>query len=163
MNTPATAQLRDIHLPETVGWWPPAPGWWLLALFLIVIVILIARWQLRAYRYRCAIRQALQELEQISAEQPNWPQHLNSLLKRLALSYFPREQTASLHQQQWLDFLVERLPKAKQSDFADRYQLLLNSLYQRQPSELDIKLYKTLAKDWIRRALPPAKKEASHV
>ena len=20
--------LRDLHLPEAVGWWPLAPGWW---------------------------------------------------------------------------------------------------------------------------------------
>ncbi|MGH8222486.1 MAG: DUF4381 family protein, partial [Woeseiaceae bacterium] len=27
---PQQIPLRDLHLPEAVGWWPPAPGWWLL-------------------------------------------------------------------------------------------------------------------------------------
>ena len=20
--------LRDLHLPDAIGWWPLAPGWW---------------------------------------------------------------------------------------------------------------------------------------
>lgn len=29
--------LRDIHLPETIGWFPPAIGWWLLIIFVPII------------------------------------------------------------------------------------------------------------------------------
>ena len=31
MPTTTQLDLRDIHLPEAIGWWPPAIGWWLLA------------------------------------------------------------------------------------------------------------------------------------
>lgn len=35
------AELRDIHLPDAISWWPLAPGWWmLLALLLTVMVAL---------------------------------------------------------------------------------------------------------------------------
>ncbi|MEC7549612.1 MAG: DUF4381 domain-containing protein, partial [Pseudomonadota bacterium] len=30
------AQLADIHLPAEISFWPPAFGWWILALLLLV-------------------------------------------------------------------------------------------------------------------------------
>ncbi|MGB4246521.1 MAG: DUF4381 family protein, partial [Pseudohongiellaceae bacterium] len=31
------SQLADIHLPEPIGFWPPAPGWWVLLVLLLVV------------------------------------------------------------------------------------------------------------------------------
>ena len=42
--------LRDLQLPETVGWWPLAPGWWvLITLFVAGFAYLSWRWY-RAWR-----------------------------------------------------------------------------------------------------------------
>ncbi|MDD9890866.1 MAG: DUF4381 domain-containing protein, partial [Gammaproteobacteria bacterium] len=30
------AQLADIHLPGEISYWPPAPGWWVLAALLLL-------------------------------------------------------------------------------------------------------------------------------
>ena len=32
--------LRDLHLPEAIGWWPLAPGWWVLLAMLVGQVVL---------------------------------------------------------------------------------------------------------------------------
>jgi hypothetical protein len=40
---PFAYQLRDIHGPDPVSWWPPAPGWWLLALGTILCLWLLWR------------------------------------------------------------------------------------------------------------------------
>ena len=47
MNKDLLQQLRDIHLPVEPGWWPPAIGWWLLALMLAAAVAWLA-WRLAA-------------------------------------------------------------------------------------------------------------------
>ena len=42
---PETLNLRDIHLPEAIFWWPLAPGWWILAgaTLLFIIVFFVSR------------------------------------------------------------------------------------------------------------------------
>ncbi len=46
--TPTTLELRDIHLPEAISWWPPAPGWWFLLgsiVFIVIAVFLFKHYQ----------------------------------------------------------------------------------------------------------------------
>ena len=38
MNPELLAQLRDIHAAPELPWWPPASGWWALALMLLVVL-----------------------------------------------------------------------------------------------------------------------------
>jgi len=39
--------LRDIHLPGEVSAWPPAPGWWILAILSIAFILWIVRFFLK--------------------------------------------------------------------------------------------------------------------
>ena len=100
MNTSdPLAQLRDIHLPEAVSWWPLAPGWWILGATLVVGIIYLSyffwqRYQLLTYR-----RQALLDIKQL----PNNSQHdritaLLALLKRVAASAYPELNLSSYNQ-----------------------------------------------------------------
>jgi len=38
------AGLRDIHLPEAIGWWPPAIGWWLVLASMMLLIGAIYCW-----------------------------------------------------------------------------------------------------------------------
>ncbi len=96
-------QLHDILVPASVPWWPPAPGWYVvLGIVLVLMVILLIR-ALR-HRLRNAYRHealAALRMSRLSAVE------LATLLKRVALTAYPREQVASLTGQAWLDWLAQ--------------------------------------------------------
>jgi hypothetical protein len=107
------AQLRDIHLPEAVSWWPLAPGWWVLGALLVAGLAYTGHffWQRHhAFTYR---RQALIKIKQL----PNNCQHqritaLLALLKRVAVSAYPEFHLSSLNQAEFIAFLNKTTPKA---------------------------------------------------
>ena len=100
-------QLRDIHLPEAIGWWPLAPGWWLLIILVCLGLITLARLFLRRRQASAYRRQALQKLAIISANEH--PQRrlraLFELLKRTANCAYPERHPGSLGTHKFIAFL----------------------------------------------------------
>lgn len=104
------SQLRDLHAPDPVSWWPPAPGWWVVAaLLLAASVWLLPRlrdsWRHR--RLRRAIRSELEALRQTASDAAAIEYLLaaNRLLRRVALTLAPRATVAALHGAAWVDLL----------------------------------------------------------
>lgn len=107
MNTNPLAALEPIIEPTTVGWFPPALGWWIaLGLFvlvaLVVIVYFVKRQEHGAHR-----RQAKKLLKRLYALDD--PHHVatsaNSILKRTALVTYGHHIVGGLTGEQWLQFL----------------------------------------------------------
>tara|TARA_R110002072_G_scaffold1598_7_gene13660 strand:+ start:23213 stop:23704 length:492 start_codon:yes stop_codon:yes gene_type:complete len=103
------AELRDIHMPPPIETWPPAIGWWLLAIFAVVGLFLGLRylylgWKKGAYR-REANRQLNALFEANRQDQQSFLLEFNSLLKRVALTTYPREEVAQLTGEAWVAFL----------------------------------------------------------
>lgn len=107
------SQLRDIHLPDPAGFWPPAPGWWVLfALALIALAALVV-WQLRRYLRQRWKKPALTELQRLArADQTDerWYTAVNEILKRSAMACFPHRYPQSLTGKEWADFLTDTWP-----------------------------------------------------
>ncbi|WP_159931255.1 DUF4381 domain-containing protein [Oceanicoccus sp. KOV_DT_Chl] len=104
------AQLRDIHLPEAISAWPPAPGWWILALLLLILVSLASYFifkRIQANRYRRLAKKQLLALQQYSLQPQQYLQQLNALLKQTAMTAHSVTATdiAQLSGKPWLEFL----------------------------------------------------------
>ncbi|HET6628492.1 MAG TPA: DUF4381 domain-containing protein [Woeseiaceae bacterium] len=115
---PETLPLRDLHLPEAIGWWPPAPGWWLLLGLLLLGAALAVRALYRSHRRNAARRLALAELARLKQA---WDADGNTaalaaaisdLLRRAMLAYAPRHEVAGLTGRAWLEWLDRGLERA---------------------------------------------------
>lgn len=100
---PEQLPLRDIHLPPAISWWPPAVGWWLLLAMSLALFV----WA-HPRRRRSLKRAALRALAAVERDfmQHGDPrrlvQELSVWLRRVAMSYGPRESTAGLTGEVWL-------------------------------------------------------------
>lgn len=108
---PEEIPLRDLHLPDAVGWWPLAPGWWLLlALLATGLGLLLARaW--KHWRGGAARRLSLKQLARLQQAYEAKPDAvalsvgLSALLRRSMLAYAPRQEVAGLTGRKWLEWL----------------------------------------------------------
>lgn len=97
--------LRDIHLPAAIGYWPFAPGWWLL-LGLLVLLIVVAFFAWRFWHGRRLRRLVLARLEDLAKlPETQLAAALSYLLRQAAINCFPRQDCAGLNGQLWLEFL----------------------------------------------------------
>ncbi len=162
-NDPLSA-LRDIHLPEPPGFWPPAPGWFILILLTLAVALYVAYWWHHRYgKLRRLQKLALADLNTIQqhyAETHDAQQaaeQLNQLLKRLALSFYPRTDVASLQGSAWLDFLSSHAKAIHQ----EAAQILITAPYQKQVNT-DVNPLFDAVTQWIKQLTPDLQKRNPH-
>ncbi|VAW74579.1 FIG00657500: hypothetical protein [hydrothermal vent metagenome] len=147
-------QLRDIHLPAEPGLWPPALGWWVLATLLLILLVWAARAANRRYHLRHQRQKILAMLNTLEQETnrnatPEKIAQLSTLLRRLALSRYPRRRVAALTGRDWLTFLDESGGKGQFSHGPG--QVLSTGPYQaRLPAGLDTRALGALVRDWVK-------------
>lgn len=150
-NVQPLAQLHDIHMPKAIGLWPLAPGWWLLFLVFMTVVLFFSYRFFSNYIKNKPKRQALvllkdYELEyQQTADVALAAARIGALLKRVALVYYPRQTVASLQGQAWFSFLNEQ---SKGFDFSAVEVLLLQAPYQA-TARGNVDVLFELARKWI--------------
>ena len=109
----AQAAEQAIVQPPPVSWQPQTVGWDVLAVVLGVLAIVLMVYAVRRYRRNRYRRDALAELGRLER---NWVDHpeanvavlvaLPALVKRCALSAWPRELVAGMSGVDWANFLV---------------------------------------------------------
>ncbi|AAZ37884.1 hypothetical protein AAY86_14370 [Pseudomonas amygdali pv. tabaci str. ATCC 11528] len=157
-------QLEPLIAPEAVGFWPLAPGWWLL-----LLLIPAAGWGLWRLRVLLPVKArkvrseqpldpvrlaALAELASLpkpydGAPAGAWLQQINGLLKRLCRNHYPHSQSHTLNGRKWLAFLDNRCPAAGLT----RWMILVEGAYKPE-CKLDDKAITGLTQavdTWIRK------------
>ena len=144
-------ELRDIHLPDPVSWWPPAPGWYGVAL-LFIILIITAWWLIHRRRNPSLKKLATRELQKIEhayAQHQNTPKlcsDISILLRRVAMSYGSRNKQAGVTGKEWLHHLNNL---SGQPVFDDQFaDYLLLAPYQKQSDAPAHKLI-SVTQQWI--------------
>lgn len=147
----AALQLKDIHLPTPVGYWPPAPGWWLLALLLPVLAWAGYRFYRRPRR-RAAVKTAQAMLAAIRDDAGMDDRQklaaLSALLRRAAISRDGRESVAGLHGDAWLRYLDAELADRPFSEGEGR--CLADGPYRPLAPTADISAVTALCERWLK-------------
>ena len=146
--------LRDIHLPDPVSWWPPAPGWWLLLISTVIVIaaVLLIRLFRRRSRLKRTVRAELDVLRKQYRENHDRVQlvkSLSSLMRRASVSFYPRNQSASLTGEEWLQHLDKT---AQRKEFQHGIgSILATAPYQPANSEIDTDFEDllSLCDDWL--------------
>ncbi len=138
--------LRDIHFPDSVDWFPPAPGWWLLPIVLIALILLLRR--LRKKNRSVRIDKSVKaEVEAVlaryrqDADAQHLIQQLSALLKRVGMTYLSREEVAAMSGVAWIE-RVDGLAGGRR--FSPQVRELLATAPYRQQVEADASLIEDL-------------------
>lgn len=151
-----TLELRDIHLPDPVSWWPLASGWWILLALIISLLaaayIFIPK-LIKKLKHRPARNLALSEFniiqQQFRTQQNNQTlvQSLSVLLRRICMTYDSRQNSASLTGKSWSNKLNNLNPQHPFSD--ELMSVLINAPYQKH-HEFNAEQLLNQCENWIK-------------
>ena len=146
------SQLKDIQVPDPVGWWPLSQT--LIGLFVGLGGILIGlTWYYLTQRKNNRYRQEAMSAFNKALATANTPQEklqiANKLLKQVAITNYGRHTVANLSGQAWVDFLHKTALYINQPD---SLQECLESIYRPSASLSEAETQQTLAyaTQWIK-------------
>jgi len=157
-------QLKDIHSPEAVSWWPFAIGWWLVGLLALIVIVGTVSFIVKYYTRNAWRRMALKEfnaLKTIYLQHPNIEtiSKLNALLKRSISSIKHNPIYLSYTDKQWADCLRDQTDgeqtenENKESSNSilkqSEIKLLSSGQYQAHYDQLDAHSFNRIEK-WIK-------------
>ncbi|MEE9327602.1 MAG: DUF4381 domain-containing protein [Cocleimonas sp.] len=161
MPTDDSLQLHDIHLPDNADVWPLAFGWWVLLFLLLVafaVLIQYYRQRLKRQRKKTVILKQLKKLENQLKNNPSNESlaKVNTLLRQLAITHYPRSEIASLTGSNWLHFLDQ---SGKTHDFSKGAgRILIEAPYRAGKSQnLNLEELIPLVRKWISTVLKKTK------
>lgn len=154
-------KLQDIHLPADASYWPLALGWWLLLILLLIVIWLTFKVRKCAKQKQSQtkiITKFDQLFERLNADPSNANiAEINTLLRQLAITYYPRTEIASLTGEEWLAFLDKSGSTQAFSQGTGR--ILIEAPYQLEAQgnskieNLNLNEFIPLVRNWVRKVV----------
>jgi hypothetical protein len=145
-------QLRDIHAAGSPLWWPPAIGWWVLAMVALLLIAVAIRFLKRKLAARKRRHEWLRALDAIGRGlDPQRDAHqylasLNRLFRAVALKAFPGTGCAGLQGEEWVMFISSLLPENTDES---SLSVLARGPYEPVP-DFDVRALDEHARTWVR-------------
>ncbi len=147
-------ELGPILEPDPIKFSFDTPGWYFLAIVLLLFLLFgIFKW-VKHYRNNAYRRQAIKKLDQliINTDEIDLSQQVTevlTVLKLVAFQTYGRKEVAALHGKPWFLFLDS---KVKSNSFSELEPLISESIYQCIPMGVnELTAFKNLSKIWIRK------------
>lgn len=162
---PTQLELKGLHLPDSISWWPLAWGWWLLLLGGIALIILL--YQLIRYIIRkTPVKTAKTLLADIKQnkqmDNAQKVRELSVLLRRVAMSVAPETDVAGLTSTAWLAFLDAPMQTPSFSEGIGA--CLADAPYRRVVlSDADLAQLIKLCENWLKRCAKPVRRPRKQV
>ncbi len=157
-SQPQALPLRDIHIPDAIGLWPPAIGWWILAILIPIILYLLWR-SVRFITRKTALKSAKKQFKALKINTKLTAQQrliaLSQLIRRTAISLNADKAVASLTGQGWLAFLNSSLTSPVFNDELGR--LLTEGLYQSHIEDDNMTQLVEACEQWLQQQKEPKK------
>ena len=117
--------LNDIIIPQAVGYFPLAPGWYVVGLLVLSLLFHFLFLFFSTYKKNLYRREALEELEHFTKQNKEEAIELLSLAKRVAIVAFGRETIAKLSSTSWWDFMQEHSKVRVSSQLRENIEKIL--------------------------------------
>lgn len=150
---PDLSQLKDIHLPADVSWWPIAPIWWVIIILIIATPFAVK--QFFKWRRQRFITRALKQYQLIKnsyqehQDSQIYCKDLSVYLRRCAMTLKPRTLTAAITGKEWLK-LLDQMGQTR--EFSEGVGRVLISAPYRQDPVTEIDELEQLVTTWIKKA-----------
>jgi hypothetical protein len=151
-NAQLLEQLRDIHMSASPGFWPPAPGWWVLAAIVAALLGLAGMALSRRLAVRRRRRALLDALDRLNRNiDPQTQAHeyiagINRLFRTVAIRAFPDSACTSMQGEAWVEFI-----RSLQPDRLDGSSLAVLASGPYQPGPVfDVEALNQQVSAWVR-------------
>lgn len=114
----ASIPIRDIHLPDSVSWWPLAPGWWITLGLLVLAAAVVYILKVVKERQQMG-KQSMEEFSllvsryQQDRDARSLLSDVSQLLRRVSITQYDEHNVAGLTGDAWLAFLDETMADQK--------------------------------------------------